>query len=192
MLAVALISIRGGNRHTCVRGSVKHKIIRAYIEERSPMRSAHHHRSCFTGDTGQNPKMTPFLRISHFTHFSRKNEVEAFRSVEYKQTNAVGWIWATFRVQTCFFYFRGNLGDLGPLCLGQWYTTHPWASWAKTCFLGCKHFIYHTDIPCSRNTAIFTLLQIYAFGNWKTQRRVRPISHIPDRSLTARQINLGK
>jgi hypothetical protein len=41
MLAVALISIRGGNRHTCVRGSVKHKIIRAYIEERSPMRSAH-------------------------------------------------------------------------------------------------------------------------------------------------------
>jgi hypothetical protein len=90
MLAVALISIRGGNRHTCVRGSVKHKIIRAYIEERSPMRSAHHHRSCFTGDTGQNPKMTRILRISHFTHFSRKNEVEAFRSVEYKQTNAVG------------------------------------------------------------------------------------------------------
>ena len=90
MLAVALISIRGGNRHTCVRGSVKHKIIRAYIEERSPMRSAHLHRSCFTGDTGQNPKMTRILRISHFTHFSRKNEVEAFRSVEYQRTNAVG------------------------------------------------------------------------------------------------------
>ena len=119
MLTVALISIRGWNRHTCVRGSVKHKIIRAYIEERSPMRSAHHHRSCFTGDTGQNPKMTRILRISHFTHFSRKNEDEAFRSVEYKQTNAVGWIWATFRVQTCFLIFEVIWVISGPCAWGS-------------------------------------------------------------------------
>ena len=98
ILAVALISIRGGNRHTCVRGSVKHKIIRAYIEESSPMRSAHHHRSCFTGDTGQNPKMTRILRISHFTHFSRKNEVEAFRSVEYKRLSEFKLVFFIFEV----------------------------------------------------------------------------------------------
>jgi len=36
------------------------------------MRSAHLHRSCFTGEPAQNPKMTPILRIKHFAQISRK------------------------------------------------------------------------------------------------------------------------
>jgi hypothetical protein len=91
-----------------------------------------------------------------------ENEFEAFQNVECKQTYAF-WNQATFRGKTCFFIFEVIWVISRP---GAW-ATHPKPSWAKTCLLGCKHYIYHTDIPWSRNTAIFTLMQIYAFGNWK-------------------------
>ena len=42
---------------------VNTKDIHTYFEETAPMGSAHHHRSCLTGETGQNPKMTRTIRI---------------------------------------------------------------------------------------------------------------------------------
>ena len=90
------------------------KDIRTYFEETAPMGSAHHHRSCLTGDTGQNPKMTRTVRIKQFTQIYRTNQVDALQRVECEQTHAFCEVQATFRVKTCFSYFQGNLDNLMP------------------------------------------------------------------------------